>query len=287
MFPLLETFDPIARPIALRYDELSIVQPGELPPLFVASAVPGQRTDQQPVRVVLNARFRLPAGRYVLDLKGSEAAGSMPASSMSLQLGREGRPLESWPLAVRPGERSQHEFDVPLDAEFVGFRATRQAEQAIAELRVIPRAVVETRKRMPAGTVLSAAAFAPVRIFFHDGLTYPEAEGFWAKGRATARMTMLKVRETDPSVLLAVHSGARPNVVTLATPHWSQKLELVPGVTQRVTVPSAVGERFISLTISSAGGFVPAEVEQSRDRRLLGAWFAFIPDDIARTSAAP
>ena len=287
MFPLLETFDPVARPIALRYDDLSVVEPGELPPLFAASAVPGQRTDRQPVRVVLNARFRLPAGRYALDLKGSDAAATMPASSISLQLGREGRPVESWPLAVRPGQHSQHEFDVPLDAEFVGFRATRQAEQAIAELRVIPRAVVETRKRTPAGTVLSAAAFEPVRIFFHDGMTYPEAEGFWVKGRATARMTMLKVRAADPGVLLAVHSGARPNVVTLATPDWSQKLELVPGVTQRVTVPSNVGERFIPLTISSADGFVPAEVEQSRDRRLLGAWFAFIRDDIARTSAAP
>ncbi len=51
------------------------------------------------------------------------------------------------------------------------------------------------------------------------------------KGRTTVRMTMLKVREDDPGVLLAVHSGARPNVVTLATPGWSQKLELVPGVT--------------------------------------------------------
>jgi hypothetical protein len=211
----------------------------------------------------------------------------MPASSMSLQLGRDGRPIESWPLAVRPGQYSQHEFDVPLDAEFVGFRATRQAEQAIAELRVIPRAVVETRKRMPAGTLLSAAAFEPVRIFFHDNASYPEAEGFWVKGRTAARMTMLKVRDTDPGVLLAVHSGARPNVVTLATPDWSQKIELVPGVTQRVTVPTTVGERFIPLTISSADGFVPAEVEHTRDRRLLGAWFAFIPDDIARTSAVP
>ncbi len=287
MFPLLETFDPIARPNALRFDELSLVEPGELPPLFVASAVPGQRTDRQPVRVVLNARFRLPAGRYVLDLKGSEAAGSMPAASMSLQLGREGRPVESWPLAVRPGEHSQHEFDVPLDAEFVGFRATRQAEQAIAELRISARTIVETRKRFPAGTVLSAAAFPPARIFFHDSSAYPEAGGFWVRGRTTVRMTLLKVRESDPAVLLAIHSGARPNVVTLAAPGWSQKLELVPGVTQRVMVPSNVGERFIPLTISSADGFVPADVEQRRDRRLLGAWIAFIPDDIARTSAAP
>ena len=287
MFPLLETFDPVARPIAIRYDGFSVVEPDELPPLFSVSAVPGQRTARQPVRVVLNARFRLPAGRYVLDLKGSDAAGSMPASSISLQLGREGRPVESWPLLLLPGQRHQRDFDVPLDAEFVGFRATRQAEQAIAELRVSPRSVVETRKRLRAGTVLSAAAFAPVRIFFHDSVIYPEADGFWVKGRSTARMTMLKTRDADSGVLLAVHSGARPNVVTLATPDWSQELDLTPGVTERVIVPSRAGERFIPLTISSADGFVPAEVEHSRDRRLLGAWIAFIPDDIARTSAAP
>ncbi|HUP38605.1 MAG TPA: hypothetical protein VM115_00685 [Vicinamibacterales bacterium] len=287
-FPLLETFDPVARPIALRYEGFPIVSPDALPPLFAASAVSGQRTDRQPVRVVLNARFRLPAGRYVLDLKGSDAAASMPPSSLSLQLGREGRPIESWPLTLAPGQRSRRDFDVPLDAEFVGFRATRQAEQAIAELRVSPRSVVESRKRVPAGTVLAAATFAPVRIFFHDSLSYPETEGFWVKGRATARMTMLKVKQSDTGVLLAVHSGARPNVVTLTTPDWSQKLELVPGMTQRVLVPSNAGDRFIPLTISSADGFVPAEVEPgSSDPRLLGAWIAFIPDDIARTSAAP
>ena len=95
------------------------------------------------------------------------------------------------------------------------------------------------------------------------------------------------MREEDPGVLLAVHSGARPNVVTLATPGWSKSLELTPGVTERVSVPSRQGERFIPLTITSADGFVPAEIEQNRDRRLLGAWIAFIPDDIARTSATP
>jgi hypothetical protein len=95
------------------------------------------------------------------------------------------------------------------------------------------------------------------------------------------------VTETDLGVRLAIHSGARPNAVTLATPGWSQTLDLVPGVTQRVTVPSNPGERFIPLTVSSADGFVPAEVERSNDQRLLGAWIAFIPDDIARTSAIP
>ena len=286
-FQLLETFDPIARPIAVRYDAFSTVSPDELPPLFIASAVPGERTDPQPVRVVLNARFRLPAGRYALDLKGSDAAGSLPRASMSLQLGREGRPIEGWPLALRPGENSRYEFDVPLDAEFVGFRAIRQVEPAVDELRVTPVSVLETRKRFPAPTILSAAAFPAARVFFHDSTSYPEADGFWVKGRATARMTFLKTRESDTELLLGIHSGARPNVVTIGTPSWSQKLELVPGVTQRVAVPSKEGERFVPLLITAADGFVPAEVESSKDRRLLGAWVAFIPDDTARTSATP
>ena len=287
LFPLLETFDPIARPIAVRYDGFSRVTPEELPPLFALSAVPEQRKDRQPVRVVLNARFRLPAGRYVLDLKGSDSAGSVPNPSMALQIGREGRPIETWPVMLGRGQRVQREFDVPLDAEFVGFRASRPVEQAIAELRLSPVSVVETRKRMPSGTVLAAAQFPAARIFFHDSNAYPESEGFWVKGRTTVRMTMLKMKESDPGVLLAIHSGARPNAVTLATPGWSQTLELVPGVTQRVTVPSNPGDRFIPLTVTSTEGFVPADVERSTDRRLLGAWIAFIPDDIARTSAAP
>lgn len=124
-------------------------------------------------------------------------------------------------------------------------------------------------------------------MFFHDSYAYPEADGFWVKGRTTARATMVKMRETDSGILLGVHSGVRPNVVTLSTPGWSQKLELRPGVTERVVVPSKEGERFVPLTISNTDGFVPAEIEQSRDRRLLGAWLAVIPGDIARTSATP
>jgi hypothetical protein len=286
-FPMLETYDPVARPLALRYDWLSRVGADELPPLFAASAVPGQRTDPQPLRVVLNARFRLPAGRYVLDLKGADTAAAARDASIALQLGREGRPVETWPVHLERGQQSRHEFDVPLDAEFVGFRAARQVEQAIAELRVRPLSVVAIRERPAAGTVLSSAAFPPARIFFHDSFAYPEAGGFWVRGRETARMTLVKTRDADGGVLLAIHSGARPNMVTVAKPGWSQKLELAPGVTQRVTVPSATGERFIPLTISSADGFVPAKIEKSRDRRLLGAWIAFIPDDIARTSEAP
>jgi hypothetical protein len=286
MFPMLETFDPIARPIAVRYSPLSMVSPDDLPPMFTLSAVPGERTDPQPIRIVMNARFRLPAGDYVLDLTGSESAGTVPNASIALQIGREGRPLVGWPLTLRPGEHAQQRFQLPVDTEFVGFRAGRPVEPAIAELRVTPLRVVDVRRRFRTARVLSAASFRPATIFFHDSNAYAERDGFWVKGRATASFTVKKTNDTEPGVPLGIHSGPRPNVVTVSTPTWSQKLELVPGVTQRVVVPTADRVVFVPVTISAAEGFVPAEVEGSTDERLLGAWVAFITDDASRTAAA-
>jgi hypothetical protein len=97
-------------------------------------------------------------------------------------------------------------------------------------------------------------------------------------------VTLLKANTGDTGVGLAIHSGAKPNVVTLSTPEWSQQLQLVQGVTERVIVPTNAGDRFIPLTITAADGFVPAEINRSRDRRLLGAWIAIIPDAVPTAS---
>jgi hypothetical protein len=279
LLPLIETFDPVARPVAVRYDPFSLVPPGDLPPLFALSAVPGQRTGRQPLRVVLNARFRLPAGSYELDLKGSELAGTVPDAAVFLQIGREGGALISWPLTMTPGGHAQYRFDVPVDAEFVAFRAAPSIEPTIAAMRITPVSVVEVRKRLSTPSVLSAGSFDHVMAFFHGG-AYPERDGFWVQGRASTRVTLLKKNPNDTAVALAIHSGAKDNDVTLSTPEWSQPLKLVQGVTQRVFVPTQAGDRFIPLTISASGGFVPAEIGASRDRRLLGAWIAFIPDAV-------
>jgi hypothetical protein len=75
--------------------------------------------------------------------------------------------------------------------------------------------------------------------------------------------------------------------VTLSTGRWLQQLELVPGSTTRVSVPSKEGELFVPLAVTSASGFVPAEVEGNSDRRLLGAWIEFTPDDTSKTSTNP
>jgi hypothetical protein len=285
LFPMLETFNTVVRPRALKYDPLSVVSPSELPPLFSLSAVPGQRRSRQPLRVVLNTRVRLPAGEYELAITGSDEAGTVPRASLGLQIGREGRPLETWPLALKPGGISQHRFRVPLDAEFVGFRASRQVERTIGELRLRPLAIVDEQRRFESPTVRSSAAFGPVQVFFHDGNAFPEAEGFWVEGRNTTIVTILKPSEDRTSLPLAIHSGRRSNAATLATRDWSDRIELIPGRMSQITIPSTAGDPFVRLSVTSSEGFIPAEVEAgSKDRRVLGVWIAFIPDDTAKTS---
>jgi hypothetical protein len=285
LFPMLETFNTVVRPIAVRYDPLSFVNAAELPPLFSLSAIPGQRRSRQPLRVALNARFRLPAGEYELTVRGSDEAGTVPNSTLGLQIGREGRPLETWPLSLTPGSVSRHRFRVPLDAEFVGFRASRPVERTIAELRLRALQVVDVDRRFQSPTVRSAADFGAARVFFHDGDSNPETDGLWVKGRSTTRLTILKPSDSQTSVMLAIHSGARPNSATLQTRDWSERIELVPGMTRKMAVPSNAGEPFIPLSVTTSDGFVPADIDKgSKDRRLLGIWITFIRDDIARMS---
>jgi hypothetical protein len=275
---LLETFDSLARPLAVRYDPFSFVSPASLPPMFSFAATRGQRHDPQPRRVLLNARFRLPSGEYTVELTGSPLAGKVPDPEIGLQIGREGDPLETWPLALVPGGHWQRRFQVPLDSEFVAFRSSREVDATIASMRVSPVNVVETRRRFATPLVRSAAAFPSAKVFFHDTEVYTEADGFWVKGRSLARMTISKTASSSPTVTVSMHSGPRPNIVTVSTDRWTELVELEPNTTRRVEIPSDATEQFIPLTIAPGDGFVPAEVEAGNpDRRLLGVWVNFVP----------
>ena len=64
-------------------------------------------------------------------------------------------------------------------------------------------------RRFESPTVRSSADFGVARVFFHDGESNPETEGLWVRGRSTTRLTILKPSESQTSVMLAIHSGAR------------------------------------------------------------------------------
>ncbi len=275
LFPMLETFDAAVRPVGVRYDPFSVVSPSAIPPLFSLTAVPGQRLARQPLRVVLNARFRLPAGEYEVELKGSDIAGNVPTGTMGLQIGREGGPVQTWPFTVSRGSPWRRRFRIPIDAEFVGFRTSPEVARAVGALRLQPLQILDVGRRLRTGTILSAASFGSTAIFFHDE-AYAELDGFWVEGQTTVHATVMKGAPSAEAITLNLHCGARPNVVTLATPHWSERVEVVPNVTRTVVVPSDRRESLLSLEITTSSGFVPAEVEPGNsDRRLLGCWIAF------------
>jgi hypothetical protein len=246
-----------------------------IPPLFLMTALPGQRVAPQPLRVMLNARFGLPAGEYEVEIAGSTVSDQV-SGVIGLQVGREGNPILTWPMKLSPSEPWRQRFRLPIDAEFVGFRTARELERAIRVLRLRPLTIVNGSSRLKTASVLSAASFGPLMVFFHDPVAYTEPTGFWVRGRSRLRTTIAEGEEFAESIALNLHSGVRPNSVTLSTPRWSERMELVPGVTREVSVPSVPNERLVALTITTSSGFVPAEVQPgNQDRRLLGCWVAF------------
>jgi hypothetical protein len=210
---LLETYSPRERPLTVRYDPLSPVDAAQLPPSFVLSATPGSRRVPQPMPVLLNARFALPAGQYVVTL--AAAPGRSLNGSLSLQVGRNGGSLTDWIIATRPGESWEGAFDLPVDVNFVGFRASRSLAPEVGNLRVQPRSIVPVLDRTAVPDVLAAVAAGDLVFLLHDDHAYPERNGFWVRGGAQASLSIVARADglarqyglTPPSMAILI-SGA-------------------------------------------------------------------------------
>ena len=240
---MLETFNPVVRPIAVKYDPLSVVRAAELPPLFSLSAVPGQRRSRQPLRVALNARFRLPAGEYELTVKGSDEAGTVPESDAGTP-NRPGRPAardvavaaDSWKRVTAPFPGTARCRIRRISCVAPGGANNRGAAAPSAADRRRGTPIREPYRAVCRRTLASRESF------FHDGDSYPETEGLWVRGRSTTRLTILKPSESQTSVMLAIHSGARPNsgdpgrrATGRSESSW------FPAVTRKIAIPSNAG----------------------------------------------
>ena len=128
----LDSFDTATRPAAIIYDPFRKAAAVDQISRFPLTVSPGLRSDPQPLRVVHNGRFSLPAGRYRADVLfvDGERPGALP---LSLQLGRTGPPVSTWTIDPATGPWST-EFSLPVDAGFVGFRSGRELERAIREI---------------------------------------------------------------------------------------------------------------------------------------------------------
>ncbi len=272
---MLDSFDRVSRPYALRYAPLHLASAADAESAMVLKVAAGQRTEPQPVRVLHNGRFSLPAGRYRVVVRW-ESRDPLPAragATIGLQVGRIGGPLREWTVSPSPDSSWQEEFVLPVDAGFVGFRGTPAVERSIANLRIEALEVSDEGARTPTPQVLAAAAYGPLVVLFHDGALYPEAGGFWTTGERLARVTVSCDGGCGRGVVLRVHSGRRANQLRVSSHGWSREVDLEGETPVDVLVPPPPTGQVIVLEAVTRTGFVPVDVDPSiRDRRYLGAW---------------
>jgi hypothetical protein len=273
---MLDTYDPQARPVALRYDPLSRVAPEAAIALFELRATPGSRRAALPVPLLLNARFALPAGQYRVTLDPQPVSDAAPlAGELVLQGGRHGGSLARWQVASPRTRPWQATFEIPADISYVGFRASGELAAAIGGLHLIPVHVVPTlaRTAMPEvlGSLLLGDEFV---VLLHDGASFPEAEGFWVRGEVTASITVVSRsgRLTAP-VPLRVRNGPFLNVVRITTSQESMEVVLQPGEQRDVRLAPTPLDGTLRMRIHPERGFVPAKTDPgSTDVRVLGCW---------------
>jgi hypothetical protein len=273
--PLLDTFDSTARPHAIVYNRLTVTSAESIPPLMTLGASPGERPGEQPVRVLLNARYALAAGEYEVEIGG--LPGDQPVHGyVALQLGRLGSPVVEWDVTIPAGGSWRQRFSLPVDVEFVGFVTTPPLDKATS-LRIHPISIIDSSRRQAnvhglKFVVLSAVAFPTVSVFFHDEDVYPERSGIWVHGQSTTLMTVAPVHPEE-GVTLRVHSGAKPNTVTFSTTTWGEHIELSPNIPQEIHIPPPPKPGPFLLRVKTENSFIPAEiVPGSPDRRVLGCW---------------
>lgn len=267
----LDGFDARVRPAAVIYDPLRKVNATSVLPEVRLGVKPQQRIDSQPIRVIHNGRFSLPAGTYGIDVLFNDQVPAQP-TPFSLQVGRVGPPLQSWMLQPKAGETWHTTLWLALDAGFVGFRGPVEMERAIASITITPTAVVDVGARPHVGEVLAAATYQNVMFYFHNEQMYPEPAGFWTIGQRSAEVTVAVAPDRAAPVVLRIHSGAQANNATITTFGWRRDYALVPGQAVEVELPVVAGG-VIPLTLSTDNGFSPRTIDPaSKDPRFLGIW---------------
>jgi len=266
--PLFDEFDATRRPVSIVYNPFSRVAALDIEsrmPLIVRS---GERRDPQPLGLLWNARFALPAGAYRLQITRT----SSEPSSLSLQVGRAGDPYQTWPV---PGAELDEMFTLPVDAVFLGFRAPENF--GAGELRITPLRIVDSVHRAGGPEVIRVVHYGSVTAFIQDDQIGGEPTGFWTRGRQTTRISFASAAAAK-DLTVSVRCGPIANQITFSMPGWSEPVAVAPGESRVVKIPmtaQAVTGWLASVDIEVRDGFVPADLDKnSHDARRLGCWIS-------------
>jgi hypothetical protein len=266
--PFIDEYDTVARPVGIVYAPLRFASPAQLVAFASVAAERGVRTDPQPIRVLHNGRFSLPAGSYRVEVDWN---GRRSGETLGLQIGRTGDAWQEWTVNAQPGEQWSAEFSLPLDASFVGLRGSPEVERVIERVRFVPLSVMDKSQRPKGPTVIAASRSGPAAVFYYDINVSPEETGFWVWGNRRTRVAIARPLTAAPLVL-RVHSGPIENRLHLTTFGWRQTVTLQPHSPVDVEVPAAPGGLF-TLDFAADLAFVPGDLDaSSSDTRGLGVW---------------
>ena len=282
---LLDRFDGTHRPNAIVYDPWRRIDPASAPPMVELIARPTDHRARQPIPLLYNARWSLPAGRYSIELIASGAAPKPPADpaastngdsagaltgTLSLQVGYSGRNAREWNVSMGTPGVWGRTFDLLTDINLVGFRASPEIERAGPMIRIRPEAIVDVHARLPPVEIVSAALLGDTTVYFHDRRTHAEGDGFWTPGSSTVVVTMASARGQAP--VLWLRAGPVRTAVVFGAQGWTERVSLEPNGERRITLPASKSG-MLRVLIETSTGFVPADVDPaSQDRRSLGVW---------------
>jgi hypothetical protein len=266
--PVLDAFDTVALPNAIAYTPFRITTPTDVVTHAAVAVEPGWRTQPQPIRVLHNGRFSLPAGSYRIEIDFSGARAPEP---LGLQIGRTGDAFRVWTVEARAGEQWSAEFTTPVDAPFVGFRGSAELERVIRRVRLVPLSIVNAGLRPRGPAVIAASQSGPASLYFYDTNASPEENGFWVWGARRTRVTVARTPTATPLVL-RVHSGPIANRLHVTTFGWTGSVTLPPEAPDRLEIPLE-GSGIATLEFAADAAFVPRALDPSAtDTRELGVW---------------
>ena len=276
---MLDSFDPYARPIAVRLDPFSRLDARTVPTLFELSARPLPPASAKADETQLNTRFALPAGRYRIQVIGRTArADEDPLSGhLALRAGNWGGSIVDWLLEGTDSRQWINSFDLPADLGLVTFSTTGKLGRQIKELRLVPYRVVPFLDRIAAEDVGAAAPFDRLIFLFHDHNAYPEASGFWVRGTSSARVSVVSRAGRLTTELRLVLRSRVANTVRIEMPDRVWTETLAADEEREVIIKPTTLDGTVRLVITSERGFYPVDTDRgSTDRRHLGCYVQII-----------
>jgi hypothetical protein len=272
---LLDSFNPHARPIALRMDPFSVVEAQTVPSLFELSARPVAPPAGQQDGTQFNARFALPAGRYRIQVIGRASLSNEGplAGRLALRAGTWGGSMIEWSVESTESRQWTDVFDLPADMGSVSFATSGKLGTQVREIKIVPYRVVPFLDRIAAEDVRAAAAFDRLLFLFHDDQAYPDANGFWIRGASRARVSVVSRTGLLISDVRLMLRSRVPNTIHIEMPDRVWTEQLAADEEREILIKPTLLDGTVRLRITADRGFYPVDTEPgSTDRRHLGCY---------------